>query len=81
MKYFVKDEMNIKDIATPLDLSKILYNVNLEDNIIEANYTNEPFFEIITLDGIDAFNNEYVILAIDEDDEKIYMKEILIKEN
>lgn len=84
MKKLIKDEMNIKDIMNPINHNELIYGNLSNTNIIELTYSDETFPDIYSVPGIDYFNNEYVIVAVDKSDgsnKKIYLKEIPIKEH
>lgn len=84
MKKLILDEMNIKDIMNPIDLNEALYGTSTtnetfttDTNIIEVVYKNETFIDLNEIEGIDMFNNDYIVIA--KTDTKMYLKEIPIK--
>jgi len=87
MKKFIKDEMNIKDIINSVDLNSVLYTTGISaldintplGNIIVVEYDGSTILDLAELDGLDYFNNEYVVLSISQvvDNKRyIYLKEI-----
>ena len=87
MKKFIKDEMNIKDIINSVDLNSVLYATGISaldintplGYIIVVEYDGSTILDLAELDGLDYFNNEYVVLSISQvvDNKRyIYLKEI-----
>lgn len=77
MKKLILDEMNIKDIMNPIDLNVALYGTFTDTNIIKVDYNNETFIDLNEIEGIDMFNNDYVVIA--KTDTEMYLKKIPIK--
>lgn len=77
MKKLILDEMNIKDIMNPIDLNVALYGTFTDTNIIKVDYNNQTFIDLNEIEGIDMFNNDYIVLAKSAD--KMYLKKIPIK--
>jgi len=88
MKKFIKDEMNIKDIISRVDLNAVIYTTDETGlavgtplgNVIVLEYDGKTSLDLADLIGIDYFNNEYVVLSISrvQPDTKryIYLKQI-----
>jgi hypothetical protein len=87
MKKFIKDEMNIKDIINSVDLNKVLYTTDATaldigvplGNVIVVEYDESTVLDLAELNGLNYFDNEYVVLSITEviDNKRyIYLKEI-----
>lgn len=87
MKKFIKDEMNIKDIINVVDLNTILYTTNstkldIENslgNVIVLQYDNSTVLDLAKINGLNYFDNEYIVLSISESVlgvRYIYLKQI-----
>lgn len=84
MKKFIKDEINIKDIINHVDLNKVLYEGTLSvgnpaGNVIVLQYDNKTVLDLAELNGLNYFDNEYIVLSISESVNGvryIYLKQI-----
>jgi len=91
MKKLIFDEMNIKDLMYPVDLNEALYTTGTESlslgnsvgNVIMVEYNGQSQLDLMNLEDLDFYNNEYIVLSLGEQGEDnkryIYLKKIPMK--